>query len=172
MVINFYGGNMSRPKVNVDSETIANAKEELKKIKDSKLSIQLKGIIAAAEHPVGNVADILKVSARSIFRWITKFKEGSIEGLRDRPKGHMKSKLTEDHKKLIEKWIVSSKNNKGETVHWTLNKLKKELEEEFEINIGRTPLWKHLKKMELVLKKPRPIHAKADKIAQDVFKKN
>jgi len=172
MLITFHGGNMSRPKVNVDLETIAKAKEELKKIKDGKLSIQLKGIIAAAEHPVENVADILKVSARSIFRWITKFKEGSIEGLRDRPKGHMRSKLTEDHKKRIEKWIISGKNDEGETVHWTLKKLKKELEKEFGINIGTTPLWKHLKKMELVLKKPRPIHAEADRIAQDAFKKN
>ena len=52
---------MARSKVNVDSETIAKTEEELKKIKDSKLSIQLKAIIAAAEHPVGNVGDILKV---------------------------------------------------------------------------------------------------------------
>jgi len=113
---------MARPKVNVDPETVAKAKEELDKIKDSKLSIQLKAIIAVAEHPVECVADVLKVSARSIFRWITKFKEGSVEELRDRPKGHMKSKLTEGHKKEIEQWIASSKNGQRETVHWTLQK--------------------------------------------------
>jgi len=162
---------MARPKVNVDPETVAKAKEELEKIKDSKLSIQLKAIIAAAEHPVEHVADILKVSARSIFRWITKFKAGSIEGLRDRPKGHMRSKLAEDHKNEIEQWIVSSKNVRGEAVHWTLQKLKKELEKEFGVDIGTTPLWKHLKKMGLVLKKPRPVHAKADINAQEAFKK-
>jgi transposase len=162
---------MARPKVSVDPKTVAKAKEELEKIKDSKLSIQLKAIIATAEHPVEHVADILKVSARSIFRWITKFKEGSVEGLRDRPKGHMRSKLAEDHKKEIEQWIVSSKNVKGETVHWTLQKLKKELEKEFGVDIGTTPLWKHLKKMGLVLKKPRPVHAKADINAQEAFKK-
>ena len=163
---------MARPKVNVDPETVAKAKEELDKIKDSKLSIQLKAIIAVAEHPVECVADVLKVSARSIFRWITKFKEGSVEKLRDRPKGHMKSKLTEGHKKEIEQWIASSKNGQGETVHWTLQKLKRELEKEFGVNISRTPLWKHLKKMGLVLKKPRPVHAKADINAQEDFKKN
>ena len=163
---------MSRPKVNVDPKTVAKAKEELEKIKDNKLSIQLKAIIAAAEHPVEHVADILKVSARSIFRWITKFKEGSVEELRDRPKGHMKSKLTEGHKKEIEQWIVSSKNNRGDTIHWTLQKLQRELAHEFGIDIGTTPLWKHLKKMGLVLKKPRPVHAKADINAQEDFKKN
>jgi len=162
---------MARPKINVDPETVAKAEEELEKIKDSKLSIQLKAIIAAADHPVENVADILKVSARSIFRWITKFKQGSVEGLRDRPKGHMKSKLTQDHKKDIEKWIVSGKNAQGETMHWTLKKLNKEIEEGFGIHISITPLWKHLKKMGLVLKKPRPVHAKADRAAQEAFKK-
>ena len=163
---------MARPKINVDSETIAKAEEELKKIKDSKLSIQLKAIIATAEHPVENVANVLKVSARSIFRWITKFKEGSVEALRDRPQGHMRSKLREEYKKEIEQWIVSGKNAKGEAVHWTLKGLKKEVEKEFGIHIGITPLWKHLKKMDLVLKKPRPVHAKAERNAQEAFKKN
>ncbi|OGW13324.1 MAG: hypothetical protein A3G93_16270 [Nitrospinae bacterium RIFCSPLOWO2_12_FULL_45_22] len=88
--------------------------------------------------------NLLKASARSIFRWVTKFKEGGVEGLRDRPKGHMRSKLTEEQKKHIEQWIVSGKNARGETVPWTLKKLKKELENEFGINIGTTPLWKHL----------------------------
>ena len=162
---------MARPKINVDPETVAKAEEELGKIKDSKLSIQLKAIIATADHPVENVADILKVSARSIFRWVAKFKQDSVKGLRDRPKGHMKSKLTQDHKKDIEKWIVSGKNARGETVHWTLKKIGKEIEKEFGVHISKTPLWKHLKKMDMVLKKPRPAHAKADRAAQEAFKK-
>jgi transposase len=163
---------MARPKINLDSETVAKAERELEKIKDSKLSIQLKAIIVSAEHPVENVARVLKVSARSIFRWITKFKEGGVEGLMDRPKGQMRSKLTEEHKKQIEQWIVSGKNAQEEMVHWTLKRLKKELAKELGIQIGTTPLWKHLKKMGLVLKKPRPVHAKADKSAQEAFKKN
>ena len=162
---------MSRPKENVDRATVVKAQEALETIKDSKLSIQLKAIIAAAEYPVENVATILKVSTRSIFRWVTKFKEAGVEGLKDRPKGHMKSKLTQDHKKEIEQWIVSSKNNRGDTIHWTLQKLQRELAQEFGIDIGTTPLWKHLKKMGLVLKKPRPVHAKADRNAQEAFKK-
>ena len=151
---------MARPKINVDSETIAKAEEELKKIKDSKLSIQLKAIIATAEHPVENVANVLKVSARSIFRWITKFKEGSVEALRDRPKVHMRSKLTEEHKKEIEQWIVSGKNAQGKTVHWTLKGLRKEAEKEFGIHIGTTPLWKQLKKNGFGLKKASPCPCK------------
>ena len=83
---------MARAKTTLGPETVAKAQEELDKIKDSKLSIQLKAIIAVADHPAENVADILKVSARSIFRWVEKFKAGGVDALRDRPKGHAQNR--------------------------------------------------------------------------------
>lgn len=162
---------MARAKTTLDPETIARAQEELEKIKDGKLSIQLKAIIAAVDHPVENVADILRVSARSIFRWVEKFKAGGVGALKDRPKGHLRSKLDEEHKKILERWIATSKTAQGQPVHWTLRKLRNEIKNEFGIHIGITPLWTHLKKMDLVLRKPRPVHAKADKDAQETFKK-
>ena len=74
---------MPRPKMNVDRGTVQRAEEELGKIKESKVAIQLQGIIAAARYPVHQIADILHVSPRSIFRWVTKFKEHGVSGLRD-----------------------------------------------------------------------------------------
>lgn len=164
--------NMPRPKLNIDLETVRKAERELDKIKESKLSIQLKGIIAASSHPVHQIADIFQVSPRSIFRWVTKFKKQGVAGLRDQPKGHMRSKLNDEQKMRIEEWLIKGKNASGERVHWTLGKLKKEIEKEFNIEIGTTPLWKHIRSMGLVLKKPRPVHAKANKEDQEEFKKN
>ena len=163
---------MSRPKLNIDPETVRKAERELGKIKESKLSIQLKGIIAASSHPVHQIADIFHVSPRSIFRWVTKFKEQGVAGLRDQPKGHMRSKLDDEQKMRIEEWLISGRNASGERIHWTLGKLKREIEKEFDIGIGTTPLWKHIRGMGLVLRKPRPIHAKANKEDQEGFKKN
>lgn len=162
---------MARPKKKLDLETVEEAKEELKKIKDGKTSIQLKAIIAASEHAVDKVAEVMQVSYRSIFKWIDKFKTGGIEGLKDKPKGHMRAKLTKEHLEKIEQWIISGKNADDKAVHWTLKRLRKEIKKEFGISIGKTPLWKHLKKMDLVLKKPRPTHVKADKEKQETFKK-
>jgi transposase len=164
--------NMPRPKLNIDPETVRKAERELGKIKESKLSIQLKGIIAASSHPVHQIADIFHVSPRSIFRWATKFKEHGVAGLRDQPKGHMRSKLNDEQKMRIEEWLINGKNASGERIHWTLGKLKREIEKEFDIGIGTTPLWKHIRGMGLVLRKPRPIHAKANKEDQEGFKKN
>ena len=163
---------MSRPKLNVDSGTVQKAEEELGKIRESKLAIQLQGIIAAARHPVHQVADILHVSPRSIFRWITKFKEQGIAGLRDQPKGHMKSKLNDAQKMVIEEWLIAGKDASGDRIHWTLNTLKREIEKEFTVTIGTTPLWNHIRRMGLVLKKPRPLHDKANPEEQEAFKKN
>ncbi len=56
-----------RPKMNVDRGTVQRAEEELGKIKESKVAIQLHGIIAATRHPVHQIADILHVSPRSVF---------------------------------------------------------------------------------------------------------
>ena len=163
---------MPRPTMNVDPGTVRKAKEELGRIRESKLAIQLQGIIAAARHPVHQIADILHVSPRSIFRWITKFKEQGVTGLRDQPKGHMKSKLNDEQKQAIEGWLMAGKNASGERTHWTLHKLKREIEKEFTVTIGTTPLWNHVRKMGLVLKKPRPLHDKASKEEQEAFKKN
>ena len=163
---------MPRPKMNVDRGTVQRAEEELGKIKESKLAIQLQGIIAAARHPVHQIADILHVSPRSIFRWVTKFKEQGVAGLRDQPKGHMKAKLNDEQKLIIEQWLLNGKTSSGEHIRWTLHKLKREIEKEFVVTIGTTPLWNHVRRMGLVLKKPRPLHDKANKEDQEAFKKN
>ncbi|MCX5813160.1 MAG: hypothetical protein NT178_11545 [Proteobacteria bacterium] len=62
---------MPRPKLNIDPETVRKAEKELSKIKESKLSIQLKGIIAASSHPVHQIANpcpILFIHICSILR--------------------------------------------------------------------------------------------------------
>lgn len=163
---------MPRAKIMVDALTFKRAEQELERIKDGKLAIQLKAILASAEHPVDRVASVIQVSVRSIFRWVSKFKEEGISGLKDRPKGHMKSKLTQEQLVQIEEWIVKGKNSQEEPIHWTLAKLQKEIERIFGIHIGITPLWKHMRRQGFVLKRPRPVHVKANPEAQEAFKKN
>ncbi len=163
---------MGRPKLAIDLALIRKAAVELKGLRDSQISIKLKAIIAAGTHRVKDVGEIFQVSSVTIFRWTRLFKQYGIEGLKPRPKGHMSSKLTDEHKERILRWIDKSENNLGEQIIWTIDKLRGEIKEVFSIEIGRTPLWKHLKKMGLVLRKPRPEHYKTDKALQEAFKKN
>lgn len=163
---------MGRSKQIINLALVRKAEIELICIKDSQTSIKLKAIISAGTYTVKDVAEILQVSSVSIFKWAKLFNQYGIEGLQAHPKGHMRSKLTEKHKEEILKWIDKSENNKGEQIIWTIDKLRKEIKEVFNVEIGRTPLWKHLKNMDLVLRKPRPEHYKADKSLQEAFKKN
>lgn len=163
---------MARPKSKIDPKTLENAESELKNLKHSKLSIQLKAIIASFDNTVGEVAKIFQVTERTVFRWVDRFTENGIDGLRDKPKGHFSAKLSQEHLNEIENWILSGKSAAGQSICWTLGRLQNEVETTFEISISTTALWNYLEKMNLVLRKPRPEHASADKQLQSEFKKN
>ena len=157
---------------NIDEETILRAEERFKGLEEGKLAIQLRGIIAFKDNSAKEVSVILRVNPRSIFRWVKNFKENDIEGLREKPKGHHRAKLTGEQKAQIKEWIISRKNSKGETVYWTLRKLNMKLQSEFGVTMSDPGLWYNLRNMGLVVKSPRPIHYKADKRKQEKFKKN
>ncbi len=162
---------MARLKKSVDKEIILKAEEEFEKLSEGKLAMRLRVIIAFGDFSSEEVAKVLKVSRRSIFRWVNGFREEGINGLMEKSKGHYKSKLTVDQKKQIKKWI-SNGDYKGEKVHWTLEKLRMAVHREFGIVISTTSLWRNLRRMGLVIKSPRPIHYKADKQEQEDFKKS
>lgn len=163
---------MARPKKSVDKELILKAEEEFEKLKEGKLAIQLRVIIAFGDFRTEEVARVLKVSHRSIFRWVNEFREEGIDGLKEKPKGHYKSKLTEEQKKRIKEWLINGNDSKGKKVHWTLKKLKVAVCDEFGVMISTTSLWRNLRKMGLVIKSPRPVHQKANKEEQEKSKKN
>jgi transposase len=163
--------NMSRPKVLLDAATIVKAEESLATIKEAKLVIQLKAILATRDHRVEDVASILRVSHRSIFRWIHRFQDGGVKALRDRPRGHRRAKLNEEQKAAVEQWVVGGTTADGKPVLWTVEKLRLAIAKEFGVSMAKTPLWLLLRKMNLVPRRPRPRHAKADPAAQAAFKK-
>jgi transposase len=163
---------MPRQSQQFTHEIALKAEEEFNKLKEGKLAIQLRAIMAFEENSAEQIAKIFKVSVRTVFRWINKFIENQVDGLKDQPKGHYPSKLTNSQKEQIKTWIVNSKNFHDENVHWTLEKLKNEIFNAFNVELTTTALWKNLQKMNLVLKKPRPLHHKADKNEQEAFKKN
>ncbi len=153
-------------------EIAIKAEIEFNNIKDGKLATQLRAIMAFEDNTAEQIAKIFKVSVRTVFRWINKFTSEGIDGLKDQPKGHYQPKLTEPQKNQLKNWIINGTNPNGESVHWTLERLASEIHSEFCVTLTTTAIWKNLKKMNLTLKKPRPVHHKADKEAQEEFKKN
>ena len=162
---------MGRPKKVIDASLASKAKEILANVKEHKIAIRLQAIVSSANQPISTVASVIGVSRQTIWRWIRQFRENGIEGLKDLPKGHNPAKLNPEQQKQIYNWLSESENSKGESIHWTLESLKLEILNVFGISVGRTPLWLLIKKQGFRQKVPRPSHIKADKEAQEAFKK-
>ena len=163
---------MGRKKSVIDAALVASAEQALADIKDGYVAIRLLAIINYSEDTAKNISNFLKVDIRTLFRWVKKFKEDGIEGLRDSPKGHKPSILTAEMKAQLKDWVISMKDIEGNDLVWTLGKLQKELRRKYSVEISVPALSNNLKKLRIVLRRPRPTHQNADAEKQDTFKKN
>lgn len=163
---------MGRKKRMVDATLVAAAEQALANIDEGYLAIRLLAIINYSEDTADKISNFVKVDIRTIFRWVKRFKEHGIEGLRDKPKGHKPSILTDEMKIQLKEWIISMKDSEGNDIVWTLGKLQNELHRKYSVKISTPALSNNLKKLQIVLRRPRPTHLKADIEKQDTFKKN
>lgn len=163
---------MSRPKEIIDDSLASAAFEALQNLKNHRVHLRLLAIHKCGEHPITEVAKFLGVGRDTVSRWIRRFRLEGVKGLFDKTKGRNPSKLSAEQKQEIAEWLKESKNPKGEKVHWTLEKLRAEIEKEFGICISLMPLWKLIRNQGFRQKVPRPAHAKADEKSRSEFKKN
>lgn len=163
---------MPRAKTLLNDTVYANIETILSDIKDSDLVIKLISIRSLKKYKYEEVSEQFGVSRISLTKWVNAFVKEGIEGLKKKPKGHRPSKLEQFHLNIIEEWLTESKNIKGEQVNWSIPKLIVAIKEEFNIEISHTPLWLKVRKMNMRVKSPRPMHKQANKELQEDFKKN
>lgn len=163
---------MARPKEIIDAGLAEQAAQHLRRFKGHKIYLRLLVISKAAQHPITKLAQFFEVSRGSLARWIRRFRQGGVAGLEDRPKGHAPSKLTPAQRAQIAEWIAQGIDAEGRPVHWTLEKLRRVIGQEFGVSITLMPLWRHVRQMGFRQKVPRPRHPQADPQVQEAFKKN
>ena len=161
---------MPRAKV-IDTELARKAKEALDEQRDHRLCLKLHAIVAAAEQPITIVAEVMGVYRQTVWVWTKNFKQHGVDGLRDRPKGHRRAKLGSEQLAQVAKWLDAGRDSRGRCVHWTLSTLQREIKRRFGVKVGLTPLGRQVRQLDFRQKVPRPVHAKADKVAQQRFKK-
>jgi len=163
---------MARPKLIFSEELAARAQADLDALDSNKITLKLRAIIVATKYPVSVVAEILGVAAETIWRWATAYQKDGLDGLYPKARKPKPSKLTSAQKSEVLSWLDAGKTGKGEHVHWTLERLRHAISEEFGVTLGINTIWVWLRKEGRKLKTPRPMHYEADKQAQDAFKKN
>lgn len=146
---------MGRRKEIIDEELVKKAQEDVKKIKDYKIIIRLQAIIGG-RYPLKEVREILGVSRHSVRLWAKRYKEEGLDGLSDKKKGHRRRKLGEEEESEIRRWLRGCVDSRGRRTHWTIEKLRKEIEEVFGIKISKTPLWRLIRLMGFRQKSSRP----------------
>jgi transposase len=163
---------MARPKAVIDATLAEKAEAALKALPDSKVCIRLKAIISSAHYPISLVSSVFGTDRTTLWRWIKRFASQGIAGLADKAKGHKLPKLGAEQRQQVASWLEEGRNSQGELIFWTLQKLMLAIETEFGISLGQTATWDLVHQLGFRQKVPRPRHAKADKQAQESFKKN
>ena len=162
---------MARPKAIFLKDLAEKAQSDLSIIDHHKIAFKLQAIVSMSKFSVGMVAEIMGVTAQTIWRWASLYRKNGIEGLYQRPRRAKPSKLTLAQKAEILSWLDAGKTAKGENTHWTLERLRHAITEQFGITLGINTIWVWLHKEGRKQKTPRPRHYAADKEAQEAFKK-
>ena len=163
---------MARPKAVIDATWAEQAEAALKGLPDSKVCLRLKAIISSAHDPISLVSSVFGTDRTTLWRWIKRFAAKGIAGLAAGAKGHKPPKLGSEPRQQVASWLEEGRNSQGEPIFGTLQKLMRAIETEFGISLGPTATWDLVHQLGFRQKVPRPRHAKADKQAQESFKKN
>lgn len=156
---------MARKSTLVTPELIQSAKRELKKIgKIGIIANKLKAIILTEKQGISGTADILNISKSNLIKDIKTFK-GCAEDLKSKRKNCQNLLLNQEQLQVVRLWIE-------ENCNITTNELRIKIIEKFCINIGRTTVYRYMKKLGFVHKKPRPRHYKQDLLKVEEFKKD
>lgn len=157
----------------VDETTLRQAKQDLKEVPQGKISVRLLAIISAGRgKTILEISDFVMVTRQSVYFWIKKYKKEGLSGLYDRPKGHRQKRLKPQHEEQIQKWLDQSEGPHGGPFHWTIDKLKAAIEEQFGVVLSRSRVGVLVQQWGFRSKVPRPKHVGSDQAAQQAFKKN
>ena len=156
----------------VDERIILAAEKDLEFLPDGAVAMRLLAIIAAGRGlGLDEIAAFFRTTRQSVAKWIRKYKDDGLQGIRDRPKGHRKKRLSHPQEEQVQGWLDRSQSPAGDPYHWTVDKLKIAIEEQFGVEYSRSRVGYLIQEWGFKPKVPRPKHAQSDKTAQEAFKK-
>jgi len=153
------------PKTIIDKDLSDKAKLALSKLKQNGvIANRLKAIIAAHNHGVGKVSEVLDIDRTSLFRWASKLNNDGAESLINVAKHKDGIKLKNYHKEQIAKWIKINPNI-------TRQSIVQKLKDKFNLEISLSTARRAMKSVGFSYITPRKHHYKQDKNEVGKFKK-
>jgi transposase len=162
---------MARPKSLFSAELAQRAQKDLNALDQQGVIQKLQAIVAASKLPIATVAEVVGVAAETIWRWAKAYGREGVEGLYQKPRRAKPSKLTPAQKEQVLAWIDEGRTPGGKQVHWTLERLRQEIIDQYGLTLAQNSIWVWLRKENRKPKVPRPRHYQGDPEAQEAFKK-
>jgi transposase len=139
---------------------------------NSRVKVRLLGMIHVEEgKSCGTVADIVKVSRSTIYRWLKRLMEEGLSGLFDKPGRGAKQKLSKKDEEAFKKAVFKlQKDRKGGRVKG--EDIRQLLIEKFNVHYSLNGVYELLKRLKIVWITGRSKHPKSDPKVQEEFKDN
>jgi putative transposase len=126
-------------------------------------------LLHLGHHPQ-QVAQMVAITANTIWTWHRRWRKDGVAGLEDRPRPGRKSKATDLYKHHLEQALTSDPQQFGLPYHiWTLNKLRLYLHEQTGILLSYTRFRSLLSQLDYVWRQPKhDLSALQDPQAQQI----
>lgn len=140
--------------------------------RDGKARDRLRAVALAKDgRTTPQIVEALKVPRRSVQRWVQRYNERDVAGLRHRKGAGAKPRLpTDQHERLRARLDAGPTTDDG-TCAWSGAAVARVLEEEFGVVRTLDGAYELLHRTDYSWLCPRPRHPKSDAAAQDAFKK-
>lgn len=135
----------------------------------STLEIRVRAVEAVCRGlPVGEVADAYGVDRTTLFRWVTRFDDKGLSGLK-RKTGSGRPRLLKDLNAdgLLEIVLEPATAFGFETDLWTIGRLHRVIQEEYETTISHDTIWRRLREAGLTYQKPERQYFEMDEEARE-----
>jgi len=96
---------MGRHKQSIDSITLEAIEQAISSIPNSSVVRKLTILSSYSRLKTEEIAKAFRINPRTLFRWISQFKDQGVEGLVDKPKGRKPALLTDEMKRQLVQWI-------------------------------------------------------------------
>lgn len=123
--------------------------------------------------PKSTVADVYGVSRVTIYRWLERFEEGGTEGLERKAGSGRPRKLEELTEEELKAIVLQDASQFGfETDLWTVGRLRRVIQEQFEIALSNNTVWRRLREAGLTYQKPEREYYEIDEAAREAWLQN
>lgn len=121
---------------------------------------------------IDQIASDLEMGRRTVHSWLRRFMERGLQGAHDIKQPGRPRRLTDQQLKNLRKDLIVGPEKFGFSKQlWNTRMVQEHVRRKYKVSYVDRHMRRLLRKMGFSCQKPRPVHHKADKCAQERFKK-